>query len=519
MKVVLSRRYCFVVKKPFLKSLAVGAILGVTIQYSSAQSLQREWLRTYSNPESKYNKATAIAVTPDGNIVVAGTSANPSGNLDYQLIKYSPSGEEVWRARYDFAEAEFFDDELRGMTIDPAGNVIVTGTTATVKFNAGGQRVWAVSLPGRALIATSDFVYVTGFSDTDISTAQLQNNNVDGAENWRRFVDGRAHGPDIGQAITLDDVGNVYVGGQIDDNSAAKLTIRGPAPVSYTPAGMERWIGRIQSVWPANSVQVNSIVVGTGVSTYVYGAEDGMTAFLGKFDSSGQPQWLYLNDFGKVGTKLIRDRNKGDVVGTGRIELPALPPIPEAAFVTAWADTSDSTPPPARQIWQYAGPNGGITEGADIAQDSVGNFYIAGYSANDPNSYTSAMLLAKINPTGQQLALDRYDHPNAVSTVGVAMAIDANDDVYVTGYFRNAQGGSEFLTIKYSDAPKIETGTNGMHLEFRTGAGQQYAIEGSTDFLNWQSLITNTADASGLVKFDDTNAVTVPYRFYRGKQP
>jgi len=70
---------------------------------------------------------------------------------------------------------------------------------------------------------------------------------------------------------------------------------------------------------------------------------------------------------------------------------------------------------------------------------------------------------------------------------------------------------------KYSAAPKIEKKPNGtMHLEFQTNPGQQYVIEATTNFFNWQGLITNTADANGLFQFDDTSAPTIPYRFYRG---
>jgi hypothetical protein len=73
------------------------------------------------------------------------------------------------------------------------------------------------------------------------------------------------------------------------------------------------------------------------------------------------------------------------------------------------------------------------------------------------------------------------------------------------------------VTIKYSAAPKIEKKPSGaMHLEFHTLPGRQYSIEATTNFLNWENLITANADADGLVQYDDTNAPTIPYRFYRG---
>jgi hypothetical protein len=128
-----------------------------------------------------------------------------------------------------------------------------------------------------------------------------------------------------------------------------------------------------------------------------------------------------------------------------------------------------------------------------------------------------SMFFGKLTPSGQQLGFDRYNSLNAGSNFGTALAIDTNDNVYVTGYVLNTQGGSEFVTIKYSAAPKIQKQANGaMHLEFHTSPGQPYSLEATSDFFNWQSLITNTADANGLIQFDDTNAPSIPYRFYRG---
>src|SRR3954469_22648353 len=114
-------------------ALVLAVVLG-SFTNSFGQGLQREWVRTYANLTTTINRAKAIAMAPDGSIVVGGTSQNSEGDLDYQLIKYKPNGDEVWKARYGSAAQG--NDDFRGMTIDPMGDVIVTGTTETVKFNS-----------------------------------------------------------------------------------------------------------------------------------------------------------------------------------------------------------------------------------------------------------------------------------------------------------------------------------------------------------------------------------------------
>src|SRR4051812_43891489 len=105
-------------------------VLFVTFGFSAySQPLQREWVRTYASNLSITNGASTIAHGPDGNVVVAGTSQNTEGDLDYELIKYKPNGDEAWRVRYGAPMQH--NDHLRGMTIDPLGNIIVTGTSDT----------------------------------------------------------------------------------------------------------------------------------------------------------------------------------------------------------------------------------------------------------------------------------------------------------------------------------------------------------------------------------------------------
>src|SRR5688500_8470869 len=103
----------------FIAAVAATALCSA----SFAQTLHRSWVRTHNAYPQKTNRAQAIAVTPDGNLVVAGScnAYGPQPGFDYAIIKYSPNGDELWRTRYDL-----LDDSIFAMAIDPAGNVIVT---------------------------------------------------------------------------------------------------------------------------------------------------------------------------------------------------------------------------------------------------------------------------------------------------------------------------------------------------------------------------------------------------------
>jgi len=58
--------------------------------------------------------------------------------------------------------------------------------------------------------------------------------------------------------------------------------------------------------------------------------------------------------------------------------------------------------------------------------------------------------------------------------------------------------------------------TNGMwQLTFLGTAGKRYALEESTNLVNWVSVATNQVPADGLLRFNRTNSPTTPCGFYR----
>ncbi len=197
----------------------------VTIKYDSEGRV--EWLRRYNGPNNGYDGARAIAIDDSGNVYVTGRSEG-----DYATIKYSPTGEERWVARYNGLGNG--DDYAYAIAVDQDGNVYVTGYSegsatyydyATVKYNPSGEEQWVARYNG--LGNGNDFayalaldqlgnVYVTGTSygfDTSNDFATIKY-GPDGQEKWVALYDGTGNNDDRAYAISVDSAGNVYVTGE-----------------------------------------------------------------------------------------------------------------------------------------------------------------------------------------------------------------------------------------------------------------------------------------------------------------
>jgi hypothetical protein len=114
--------------------------------------MRLEWARTYRLDPAKANAAKKILLAKDGGVIVGGTSTSSDGDSGYTIIKYAASGDELWAKRYTVPGR---NDDLLDMTVDPNGNILVTGSSDTVKYAAAGAFVWATAIGGRAVIGES----------------------------------------------------------------------------------------------------------------------------------------------------------------------------------------------------------------------------------------------------------------------------------------------------------------------------------------------------------------------------
>ncbi len=201
------------------------------------------WEQRYNAPANRADSATAVALDSNGNVVVTGASRSDSNgdglyDNDYYTGKYAAAdGAVIWEKRYNGLLA--FGDIASAIAVDPAGNVVVTGSSGgyyTVKYAAAdGALLWSKRYTGPGVggdsasavaVDGSGNVVVTGSSvsgapaqDFDYYTAKYA--AADGALLWEKRYNGPANGDDRARAVAVDAAGNVVVTGSSYETPAA----------------------------------------------------------------------------------------------------------------------------------------------------------------------------------------------------------------------------------------------------------------------------------------------------------
>ena len=101
-----------------------------TIKYTP--SGEEQWVARYNGPVNGGDVAYGVAVDSFGNVYVTGESSGVGTGFDYATIKYNSSGQQKWVARYNGPVNG--DDSAQGIAVDASGNVYVTGASRQSQF-------------------------------------------------------------------------------------------------------------------------------------------------------------------------------------------------------------------------------------------------------------------------------------------------------------------------------------------------------------------------------------------------
>ena len=263
------------------------------------------WTRKYRQPDSYSDCAYALVIDSFDNPVIAGTAQSPvyPNHDDILIIKYGAGGDTLWIQTYDGPDGR--QEIPSAMLIDAANNIYITGISKnaqnhfdylTMKYDAGGTRQWVSRYDGPGewhdeaqdiAVDMNGYCYVTGFSRgigtwNDIATIKY---NPEGDTVWVRRFNGLNDSQDGGEAIAVDQQGNVYVTGV----ESVPVTWGDFVTIKYDADGNEQWIERLAGpggydLPVAIAVDQAGSVVVTGINFGDDSAEDFLTV---KYTQSG----------------------------------------------------------------------------------------------------------------------------------------------------------------------------------------------------------------------------------------
>ncbi|MDF7812050.1 SBBP repeat-containing protein [Hymenobacter sp. YC55] len=426
-------------------------VAGALAQEATSGPVSEAWVTRYNGGSNSYDGAESVAVDALGNVYVTGYSFGNGSNYDYLTVKLSPTGQQIWEARYNGSG----DDVPTNIAVDAAGNVYVSGTSysatgsdyATIKYSTNGEKRWEARYNGPAnsydyaskvAVDAAGNVYVTGSSDNGSTSSYdyvTLKYNTNGQQLWEARYNGPANSFDLAADLAVDKDGNAVVTG-----ATYSATQSDYATVKYSPTGQVLWEAFYNG--PFNSYDlVRALSIDASGNVAVTGTSDSGTSYdyaTVRYDgASGQQSWaMRYNGVGTnydEGTAISTD-NVGNVIVAGY----SLGSGTNSDYVTLKYDAASG-----QQLLQLVANPGtnDYDEPSAVVVDRTNNIIVTGRSYRGKNF---AYMTIKYDGTyGQQLWRTYYDGFYNNNDAAKAVAVDAAGNVYVTGVV-----DAEFFTTK-----------------------------------------------------------------------
>lgn len=424
--------------------------------------VNREWTSYFNSSSNDNDEVSSMTVDLSGNVYVTGYSIVNGNDKDFITIKYNSAGVSQWTSRYN-NPAMNDDDEAISLTTDDLGNVYVTGFSKgngtfkdylTVKYSPSGNELWTARYNGTGNdddiavsveVTNSGNVIVSGTSVGDLTSEDYLTimYNSNGAEQWTaRYNYDLVDDIEIAKSMTVDGFGNVYVTGF----SYGLSKNEDYAVVKYNSAGTEQWVARFNG--PSDSYDISTDII-TDISGNVYvtgysydnvSLEDYATI---KYNSSGEQQWVskYNGASGKfdIANSITTD-NAGNVFVTGYSY--------DVNSSEDYATVKYNSAGGQQWVSLYNGTGNDFDIATSIKSDVNGNVYVAGYSYGSGTQEDFATV--KYNSNGDQQWAEIFNGDADSSDIAASLAIDQSGNIYTSGYSYVTSSGFDFITIKYS---------------------------------------------------------------------
>jgi hypothetical protein len=408
---------CVVGRTAWTRAMMIAGVAGACIGMNAstahaAQPPVKEWRAFYSGPAGFYNNANAVTTDSLGNVYVTGESATGTGAA-FATVKYSPSGVQLWSARY-LGKPTGSDKAFKVM-VGPDGHVIVAGTSDS---------------PG------------PGFSDYVV----VKYNGETGTQIWEARFDGAGGNADALLAAGMDAAGNVYATGQswsgMDYDwmtikfAGASGQIAWYAPhngVAGSPDGINDAAVDIAVDAAGNSYVTGWVQVGWDsseeINIYAYG--------VAKYDNQGTRQWdVVLGDEFDPGqaTKVVIDADGNPVVSGNKLGYNTFK-LDAASGATIWSN-------------EYQGPANSGAFVYDMKSAPGGGVVIAGSVCMGNPNCDESHAMWKIDADGGQQWVNTYTAPefNRAGGSSRGLAVDASGNAYSTGFYIYFSGPTVAVT-------------------------------------------------------------------------
>jgi uncharacterized delta-60 repeat protein len=499
-------------------SVGIGTRSDITtIRYVAATGSE-SWVNRLDIKGPLADQAIAIATDAEGNSYVSG---NSTYHLDFisrinsfTTIKYSPTGEELWVKEFYAGEDILARGNIvRAIAVDNEGGVYITGSSyrnsnekdfVTIRYDATtGHEDWVQYYNGpanghdapTALVVGQGGVFVTGYSLGYLTPNLVELNDyatirydaATGNEEWVMRYDRALGGHAVPTGIALNNQGELFVTGY----SLTGSTGNDYLTISYNAAnGAERWVRAYNTSGNFDDI-ARSIAVDNLGGVYVTGHVDNHDSDNPIRDivtiryntENGNPDWIQQyngpGNSNDAATAIAVD-NIGGVFVTGYSYGNNNSSSRDFVTVRYDAVTGDE-----RWVQRYDGPGKSFDDARAIAVDNQGGVYVTGFSYGEDFN-TSVFSTVKYAATdGTQIW---EIHSAGPRDGAMDMALDADNNIIVTGYSFNTQTDYDFLTIKYSQsgtcAPLAQAAIQGSTTAAMDARGVVYSINapGATAF-------------------------------------
>ncbi len=356
------------------------------------------------------------------------------------------------------------EDRATAMAVDASNSVIVTGYSigsgsaedySTIKYSSAGVPLWTnrYNGPGNGsdyayavAVDGSNNVIVTGYSTGSGSShdyATIKYSSA-GVPLWTNRYNGPGNGGDGATALAVDGSNNVIVTGwSVGSGSTSDY-----ATIQYSSAGALLWINRYNGPGNASdeayaaTVDGSNDVVVTGISSGSDGSYDYATI---KYSSAGLPLWT--NRYSGPGN--ANDyANAMAADGSNNVIVTGYSPGSGSGDDCTTIKYSRAGLP----LWtnRYNGPGNSTDWGTAMAVDASNNVIVTGLSFSSTDYGSQDYATIKYSSAGLPLWTNRYNGLGNGADRANAVAVDSSNNVIVTGSSPGSGSGTDYATIKYS---------------------------------------------------------------------